>query len=160
GYWYRDETARVYRKSLKGAYLTVWKMLQPVKRWRIARMNRHARKQWKRLGMEQWQSPSVALSGVQHEPPIASDGRGRTLHGSGGSTLNYEANMAIGEIRTRWDGSILQVRMRGQTRREFIASQWSTVLRIAMFALFLGQALFSVILFRPALSQLAAIPHY
>lgn len=56
GYRYRDEAAGVWRYTLKGAYLCTWRMLEPVKSYRLRKRQRLAQAEWKRLGMEDWRA--------------------------------------------------------------------------------------------------------
>ncbi|MGN6625936.1 MAG: hypothetical protein ACTHLN_04895 [Tepidisphaeraceae bacterium] len=52
GYRYRDEAAGVWRYTLRGAYLCTWRMLEPVKSYRLQKRQRLARAEWTRLGMD------------------------------------------------------------------------------------------------------------
>ena len=45
GYYTRDETARLYRKTIYGAYRITWKLLPPLKQWTTFKARREAR-QW------------------------------------------------------------------------------------------------------------------
>ena len=46
-----DEAAGLYRFTWKGAFLSTWKLVPPVKQIRVALRNRQSRKNWGKIGM-------------------------------------------------------------------------------------------------------------
>jgi hypothetical protein len=59
GYYHRHEAAGAMRLTWKGAFLSAWKMTEPVKSWRIWLRDGKACRAWRKLGMDGWRPPAV-----------------------------------------------------------------------------------------------------
>jgi hypothetical protein len=126
GYYRPDPNTGEMRSTFKGAYLMAWKLMQPVKSLRMRRRDRNARREWKALGMDQWQqtspAPAPAMPGIAPGiAPVAHDG------------LGYESRLAVGEIRGEQTPTGLTVRVGMPTRAAAIGASWTTILSLLFF---------------------------
>ena len=70
GYHYFDQSANTCRLTWKGAFLSAWRLSEPLRTRRRNRRDRSARIQWRELGMEQWQPPIISPPTPPPLPPL------------------------------------------------------------------------------------------
>jgi hypothetical protein len=126
GYYWIDREGGFYRMTWKGAFLMTWKLVTPIKQWRIALRNRRARRIWMELGM-----PAPAINTALDAPVAASlveeevdDGR----------TLPYESQLSEGEVRVEMRVGQAIVRAGGPT---IYGVLWKQIFHLGLLA-FLG----------------------
>jgi hypothetical protein len=129
GYRWLDEQAGLYRFTWKGAFFSSWRITQPVKRWRIARRDRAARRLWQELGM-----PLTPAAAEQPEPrlvqAVESDEQlSRVIP----SALRYETSLTFGEVRVEREDHQVTVRAGGMKPLQALAWQKIRFLGIAIY---------------------------
>ncbi|MDB5172019.1 MAG: hypothetical protein JWN51_792 [Phycisphaerales bacterium] len=137
GYRWRDDSAGVYRFTWKGAYFSTWKLLWPLKGWRLRLRDYKARRLWNELGMDQWHRPASAAV-LRSPPPRPLPGATGTLNAPvettsntrAGTLLRYEGGLAEGEIRSEQVDGALVVRAGGITVGRVILRRWGNLLLI------------------------------
>jgi hypothetical protein len=130
GYVYPVPETGVLRFTWKGAFLSCWKLSNPIKRWRMQRRDRWALAEWRELGMDQWRSPHMpsppmryVLEGVQ---PSATAG------------LGYEIALAPNQVREEPTATELVVRVGAPTVGRYFADHWPTLVSAAFWCTCLG----------------------
>jgi hypothetical protein len=139
GYHWLDERAGVYRMTWKGAFLMTWKLVPPIKPWRIALRDRRARRTWRKLGMPTAPAELSAGGAVSAEPlpqgPSAqADPRLMTLPPAA-PALGYEVGLNEGEVRIERGEGHATVRAGGPTPMQVLRRQKA---RIGWMMLFGG----------------------
>ncbi len=117
GYYYRDDDIQALRKTLRGAFFSVWKLQQPVKKLRILLRDRQARRLWNELGMDGWRPPITQATASQPPPqpnrdtvipllayqPSLKSGQLRIDRTPGTSTLWFGRQSVGSYLLMRWD---------------------------------------------------------
>lgn len=117
------------RLTYKGAFLTAWRLTEPLKSWRLRARDRRARREWDALGMDDWRPPEPAEAATAPPPLPAAPG------------LGYETSLNAGEIRQeRIDGALV-VRVGGLTPGGYLARHWYALLWPAAMILILSLTL-------------------
>ena len=110
-YYWIDEPAQLCRMTWKGAFLMTWRLVTPIKQWRISIRDRRARKIWASLpigpvrtfAMESSVSPSTAMRSVEYDEAQSPIPELPAM-------LSYEAHLAEGEVRTEFTANRATVR--------------------------------------------------
>jgi len=134
GYWYADKEGRVLRYTLKGAYLSAWKVLEPIKSMRLRRRDRIARRAWAELEMDRWQPPVTATADAAQV--VGSPG---AAHESPPQDVTYEVALRDGELRVDRRGNAIIVRLGRPSRSEVLAGERVRLLFMTVIAVGLGR---------------------
>jgi hypothetical protein len=125
GYYRLDEERGVYRPTWKGAFLMTWRLVPPIKPWRIALRDRRARRVWRELGM-----PTASVPGER--APIRVEPLSENMP-TANPALGYEVGLTEGEVRIERGDGQTTVRAGGPTPIQVLVRQkW----RIAWIVLF------------------------
>lgn len=130
GYFYRDKTSKDLRLTWKGAFLTTWKLQQPVRRWRTRLEERKGRRLWNELGLGDPAPPA----GAANAPPIAT----AAVSDPRGATLGYDAALSPGEVRRSQDAGGVTIRIGTPTVLQILARRWVGLLYLAFIVSMLG----------------------
>jgi hypothetical protein len=125
GYYWVDHESGFFRTTWKGAFLMTWKLVTPIKQWRIARRNRRARRIWMDLGMP------VPETRVPVDAPVAASLVEEKV--ADGATLPYESQLSEGEVRVEMGMSQAIVRAGGPTIQGVLRNQLSRIGLLVFF---------------------------
>ena len=139
GYRAIDTKAGVRRFTIKGAYLCVWKMLNPIKWWRVRARDRFAMREWRRLGMgEPVIAPQADVQIVENTDADAAD------FPADGAVLAYTAEPPPGESRIAEHNGVTTVRIAPSTPALFFKRNLLSFLWFALMAFFVSRILYHV----------------
>jgi len=132
GYRFADPTAGVYRFTWKGAFLSTLKLLPPVRRIRMRRLEIESRKVWNSLKMNDFVAvPTSPLSSSEPAQVVSRDG-------TQNSGLRYASDLSPGEVRTEVSESSVTIRIgRDSTNRAAIRA-WINIALSAFIVSGLG----------------------
>ena len=133
GYMVADTVTNIYQYTRKGAFLSVWKLQQPLKGVRMMLRDRRARRLWRELGMDAWTPPPPVVAGPF--PPPASE---LASVESGPSQLRDESGLADGQIAYDVAGDVVTVRMGRPSVGRYLLGRWPTLLSIGFWSLLLS----------------------
>jgi hypothetical protein len=138
GYYYVDPQTGELRQTIKGCYLLAWRIMEPVKSFRIRRRDREARDEWHALGMDEWRS-------VAPPPPIQTPAGpvAAAAPASDEAGLRYETRLAVREIRGERTPAGLTVRVGMPMRAGALAANWRTVLSLVIFCMLLAATVYT-----------------
>jgi hypothetical protein len=125
GYYWFDAPADCYRMTLKGSYLTTWRLMEPIKSWRFKRRDRKSLAEWRALGMDGFVASSGrdarAPDAMTHLPPTT------TADMVDGGPLGYEVRLGKGEVSFQRSAGMLIIRSGGFTAGQFLKANWGQV---------------------------------
>jgi hypothetical protein len=139
GHRFLDEKEGVYRYTIRGVYLSAWRMLPPIKGWRIRGRDRRARRMWKKLSMDTWAPPQPPAP-VTPTATVMPDALAVLDHPS----IQYEARLRVGEIHQAWQGDTLLVQGGAPSVAATLAARWANVAGIIFLPLVISLMLFSI----------------
>ena len=143
GYMYLDGPAGLFRYTWKGAFLCTWRLIQPIKRWRIKWRDRKAARVWRDLDMDGYRAPVHAPTAVAPAPfqsPTNTPSIPPPLPPQ--TDLAYETTLPEGEIREEQSPGQLTVRMGTPTAGRYLARRWGTLLMIGVWCFLIGSNLY------------------
>jgi hypothetical protein len=132
GYMYLDHSAQLFRYTWKGAFLCTWRLIHPIKGWRIKRRDRRALALWRKLQMPgdpadtEMRMPHVAAPPAPPPTQFAPDS----------SALNYEVSLDEGEVFVEQTPAGLTLRVGTATVAQYLAGSWFSLLWILFSAAF------------------------
>ena len=129
GYKVADTVTNIYQFTRKGAFLSVWKLQQPIKGLRMLLRDIRAHRVWRELGMDTWTPPPPVVT-----VPFASPASGIAAVESGPSPLRYESGLADGQVAYDVAGDAVTVRMGRPTVARYLLSRWPTLLSIGIWS--------------------------
>jgi hypothetical protein len=130
GYMYLESSGQRFRYTWKGAFLSTWRLIQPIKGWRIKLRDRRALALWRKLQMPDHPAdpatppPHADATPTVAPAPIASQTVASPPVASEPSTVNYEVNPAEGEIVFDPTADGLTLRIGRATVAQFFARNW------------------------------------
>jgi hypothetical protein len=124
-YMYLDHSAQLFRYTWKGAFLCTWRLIHPIKGWRIKRRDRRALDLWRKLQMPG--EPADTAMRMPHVAATPADPPPTTLD-SDSSALNYEVSLNEGEVFAEQTASGLTLRVGTATVGQYLARSWFTLL--------------------------------
>jgi hypothetical protein len=133
GYRYLEHDGVRYRFTMKGAFLSTWKIVQPIQRWRIALRDRKARRLWNELGMDSWRPEKKPL---QFPRPVETVATARTQMDD--SKLGYEVGVAAGDSRTDQTDAATTIRFGNPSIGQVVLRKWFTILVMVVLGLLIG----------------------
>jgi hypothetical protein len=142
-YCYLDPAAKVYRRTLKGAFLTIWRIVPPIGRWRTRLRDRRSLRLWRELKMGEWiaahpQAQTIDAKNVSSVPAISAPL----------DPLKYELALDEGEIRQELAPDGLVIRMGKQSTRAYLGANWLNLVFIAVYLLLIVQFSLMALLLR------------
>lgn len=134
GYYYFDQRAGYYRHTIKGSFLTAWRVKEPIKRWLVNRRDRRSRELWNQLGMDQWEASR------QISTPIAPAFTPGTVWSTSPRepAVEYQAMLAPGDVRRQLVNGVLTIRMGSPTVRMVLERGWMNIGFLFAVALVFG----------------------
>jgi hypothetical protein len=139
GYHRLDPASGDYRLTWKGAFLSAWKLTQPIKRWRIALRDRKARRVWQALGMDALSSPPMPVA----PPTPSANSTPMEILVLPDGPLPYASAVAPGQVhRAPGDGGALTVRIGSPTPGQVLAQRWFSLVLAAFWMALLGWTLY------------------
>jgi hypothetical protein len=149
GYKYFDPSAQVFRYTWKGAFLSAWRLTQPIKGWRIQRRDRRALALWHELKM-----PGLPTDVRPVAPPQSAFAETTVAPASNAADLSYEVALAEGEIRFEPTAAGLTIRIGTLTIFQSLARRWSSLLWMMICAAGLSWYLFKYWLIQSRLARM------
>jgi len=149
GYKRLDRRSNIYKFTWKGAYLSTWKLMQPIQRWRISHRDRRAWQVWKELGMDRWQhvkdNEMRAESDTFDAATSSVPDVGRPIEAancaSAESPLNYQIAFEAGEFRQDFVDGTLRVHFRNPSVGQVLIRQWGNLLWMVCLVILFGWSL-------------------